>query len=289
MSKICTAGANEANLTNNDIRILLKVAKTAALTGGRSLMNNYGNLQLVKSKSNSSDLVTNADLESEELILNYLNKETPDISILAEESGATNASSEITWCIDPLDGTTNYSHGYPLFATSVGLIYKNLPILGAISVPYLNEIYYAAPSLGSFCNDVPIHVNSTRELEKSLLVTGFSYDRKEVVENNYAEFCLMTHQTHGVRRGGAAAVDMAFIAAGKLDGYWERGLAKWDLAAGVPIVEEAGGVISDYPNGEFNLENGRILACTPAIKENLAYELGKVVPINPSKLLRKDL
>ena len=219
-------------------------------------------------------------MEVENKIKEYLLQETPNISIHAEESGKLNKSSDLTWCIDPLDGTTNYSHGYPFFGSSIGLVYKNNPIIGAISVPYLSELYSACIGLGSFCNDIKLKVTSPSNLSDSLLVTGFAYDRFEVEDNNYAEFCYLTHKTRGVRRGGAAAVDLAFVAAGKVDGYWERGLEVWDLAAGAIIVKEAGGTISDYPSGEFNLSSGRILACSPSIEKELKKELDNVSPFN---------
>ena len=123
-------------------------------------------------------------------------------------------------------------------------------------------------------------VSDANSLINSLLVTGFSYDRFDTEDNNYAEFCYLTHKTRGVRRGGAAAVDLAFVASGKIDGYWERGLEIWDLAAGAIIVKEAGGSVSDYPNGEFNLSSGRILTCSPKLEKELKLELSKVSPLN---------
>ena len=117
-------------------------------------------------------------------------------------------------------------------------------------------------------------------------MTGFAYDRFETEDNNYAEFCYLTHKTRGVRRGGAAAVDLAFVAAGKVDGYWERGLEEWDLAAGAIIVKEAGGIISDYPSGKFNLSSGRILACSPSLEKELKKELDKVSPFKKSLYLK---
>jgi len=119
-------------------------------------------------------------------------------------------------------------------------------------------------------------------LSDSLLVTGFAYDRREVLDNNYSEFCWLTHRTHGVRRGGAAAVDLAFVASGKVDGFWERGLAKWDMAAGVPLVEMAGGIVSNYPSGDLDLNTGRILACNPKIQIELINELAKIRPLTPN-------
>ena len=270
---------NEIN-AEVDLLTLSKIAKESALIGNEILLKNYNKIQTITSKGRKGDLVTNVDLEVEERIKDYLSTKTPDISIHAEESGKLIKSSELTWCIDPLDGTTNYSHGYPFFGTSIGLVYKSNPILGAISVPYLNELYFACIGKGSYCNDKQLKVSSTTTLYDSLLVTGFSYDRFETEDNNYAEFCYLTHKTRGVRRGGAAAVDLAFVASGKVDGYWERGLEVWDLAAGAIIVKEAGGIISDYPKGSFNLSSGRILACTPSLEIEIKKELKNVYPFN---------
>ena len=263
-----------------DLLKLFRIAKESALIGNEILIKNYNKIQTITSKGRKGDLVTNVDLEVEEKIKDYLTTKTPDISIHAEESGKLIKTSELTWCIDPLDGTTNYSHGYPFFGTSIGLLYKNNPILGSISVPYLNELYSACLGKGAYCNDKEIKVSNTSTLFDSLLVTGFSYDRFDIEDNNYAEFCYLTHKTRGVRRGGAAAVDLAFVASGKVDGYWERGLEIWDLAAGAIIVKEAGGVVSDYPNSEFNLSSGRILACSPKLEKELKLELSKVSPLN---------
>ena len=285
---ICKTAAYNSGLTDNEINDLTITAKSAAEKGGQLLMENYGKIKSIKCKGKSCDLVTNADIECEKLIVEYLNRKTPNISILAEESGYQSKECRLKWCIDPLDGTTNYAHGYPLFACSIGLLWDNNPMLGAISIPTLNEIYYASPNTGSFCNRDQISVTSTKKLEDSLLVTGFAYDRMNVIDNNYSEFCWLTHRTHGVRRGGAAAVDLAFVAAGRVDGYWERGLAKWDLAGGIPIVEMAGGSVTNYPEGEFNLDSGRILACTPSIQEELLIELSKVQPLTSESYGGKD-
>ena len=239
---------------------------------------NYNKIQRISSKGREGDLVTNVDLEVEKKIKDYLIDQTPRITIIAEESGQSNKSSDLTWCIDPLDGTTNYSHGYPFFGTSIGLVYKGIPILGAVSIPYLNELYWGCITKGAYCNNEKISVSNSNNLSESLLVTGFAYDRFETENNNYAEFCWLTHKTRGVRRGGAAAVDLAFVAAGKVDGFWERGLQIWDIAAGAIIVYEAGGVISNYPNGELDLNSGKILACNPKINIELKEQLSQVTP-----------
>ena len=268
-----------SGLSKSDTKMLLDTAKDAARKGGLELMTHYGKLKSINSKGTEGDLVTNADIAAEKIILDYLNLKTPDISILAEESGLIGTQKGLRWCIDPLDGTTNFTHGYPFFATSIGLTWENIPILGCIEIPFIKETYFADPINGSFCNGVKVKVSNTNKLSNSLLVTGFAYDRKERLDNNYAEFCWLTHKTRGVRRGGAAAVDLAFMAAGRVDAYWERGLSKWDLAAGVAIVEIAGGEISDYFGGEFDLNSGRILASSPKIKAELVSVLKKVKPL----------
>ena len=263
---------------NINLDKLTDIAKNAAIIGSEIISSNYNKIQRISSKGREGDLVTNVDIEVESKIKDYLIDQTPEISILAEESGSLNKSSDLMWCIDPLDGTTNYSHGYPFFGSSIGLVANGIPILGAISVPYLNELYWGCLTKGSYCNNELIKVSNPINLSESLLVTGFAYDRFETENNNYAEFCRLTHKTRGVRRGGAAAVDLAFVASGKVDGFWERGLQIWDIAAGAIIVHEAGGVISNYPNGELNIFSGRILACSPKIHIELKDQLSKVTP-----------
>ncbi len=263
-----------------DLKNLLEIAKESAMIGSEILKRNYKNIQNISSKGRKGDLVTNVDLEVEKKIKNFLLCKTPDISIVAEESGRSNNSNALMWCIDPLDGTTNYSHGYPFFGTSIGLVYKNIPILGAISVPYLNELYWGCINKGSYCNELKLSVSKPTDLSESLLVTGFAYDRYEREDNNYAEFCWLTHKTRGVRRGGAAAIDLALVASGKLDGFWERGLEIWDIAAGSLIVYEAGGLVSNYPSGELDISSGKILASSPSINDELRRELSNVRPFN---------
>ena len=268
-----------SNLKKDDIQSLLEIAKAAAIKGGGIIKSHYGKITSISNKGRLGDLVTNADVEAEKTIIDYLNSMTPEISILAEESGLSEVKSELKWCIDPLDGTTNFAHGYPFYATSIGLTFKDIPIVGAISIPSLNELYLAAPGIGAFCNDEQIYVSECKKLSESLLVTGFAYDRQTEKDNNYAEFCWLTHRTRGVRRGGAAAVDLAFTANGRVDGYWERGLAQWDVAAGVVLVEQAGGIIKDYKSDEFDITSGRVLACSPKIESELRNELSKVIPL----------
>ena len=276
---ICTAAAHAAGLSSDDLHSLASIARQTAEMGGAELMRHYGRLRSVESKGRIGDLVTNADLAAEQVVLQELTRATPDIAVLAEESGAEGEQNGLRWCIDPLDGTTNFTHGYPLFATSIGLTFQQRPVLGAIAVPFLKETYWGAPGLGAHCNDSRIQVSSCERLEDSLLVTGFAYDRHTRLDNNYAQFCWFTHRTRGVRRGGAAAVDLAFVAAGRQDGYWERGLAPWDLAAGVALVELAGGTISGYGGETFDLGSGRIVASGPALHPQIVEVLNQVQPL----------
>jgi len=202
------------------------------------------------------------------------------LGVLAEESGRKEGQgSDLQWCVDPLDGTTNYAHGYPFFGTSIGLTWRGQPLLGALAVPALDRLYWAAPGLGAWCNDAPIQVSGCTSLGESLLVTGFAYDRHTRLDNNYAEFAYFTHRTRGVRRGGAAAVDLAFVAQGLLDGYWERGLSPWDLAAGMALVEQAGGVVSAYDGSPADLASGKLIACTPGLQQPLVDGLANCRPL----------
>ena len=278
----CRQVASAAQLDDSSQRQLAEVARTAANLGADVLMQHYGRLSSIKSKGRVGDLVTNADLAAEQVVLDYLREHTPSIAILAEESGPSGTPGSLCWCVDPLDGTTNFAHGYPFFATSVGLIWKGKPLLGSVAVPFLNETYWCSPHQGSFVNDDPIQVSDCSTLQDSLLVTGFAYDRHERIDNNYAEFCWLTHRCRGVRRGGAAAVDLAFVATGRLDGYWERGLAPWDLAAGAALVACAGGSVGDYKDSPFDVEQGRMLATAPELHLPLKKELAKVTSFAPN-------
>ena len=271
--------AEQTNLNAKQLEQLAQIAKSSAERGGQELMRHYGRLSTVQSKGRAGDLVTNADLAAEAIVLEALRNETPEIAILAEESGSEGEQDGLRWCIDPLDGTTNFAHGYPFFATSIGLTFRQQPILGAICVPFLGETFWGAPGLGVFCNAKPISTTDCCNLADSLLVTGFAYDRHTRLDNNYAEFCWFTHRTHGVRRGGAAAVDLAFVAAGRQDGYWERGLSPWDLAAGVALVDLAGGSISGYRGEAFDLCSGRVVAANPMLHALMIQELAQIKPL----------
>ena len=276
---LCEQALAGSGLNAEELNRLCAVARAAAAAGATELRRFHGQLTDIREKGRAGDLVTEADLAAEQAVLAVLARDTPNLGVLAEESGRRSTGSALEWCVDPLDGTTNYAHAYPCYATSVGLTWQGLPLLGAIEVPAFNEQYWAAPGLGAWCNDRRLAVSKAQQLSAALLVTGFAYDRQTQQDTNYAEFCWFTHRTQGVRRDGAAAVDLAFVAAGRLDGYWERGLAPWDLAAGVVLVEQAGGVVSRYDGGPLLLAEGRLIASAPGLHGALVDGLAQCRPL----------
>ena len=262
------------HLTSSEqLQTFLEIATEAALAAG-AVLQGYLGLEEISEKGRSGDLVTAADKASEAVILDVLHRHFPNHAILAEESGKLgNAESDYLWVIDPLDGTTNYAHQYPFFAASIGLMIAGVPQVGVIFDPFHNELFRAAIGLGATCNRRSIQVSQTAELSKSLLVTGFAYDRRETTDNNYAEFCYLTHLTRGVRRSGSAALDLAHVACGRLDGYWERGIAPWDIAAGIVLLQEAGGKVTAYDGSPIIISSGRILATNSHIHALLSQKL----------------
>lgn len=252
----------------------LDVATEAVLAAGAILEDLWGNVETVQEKGLAGDLVTEADRKAESLILDVLERHCPHHAILAEESGYQGEQqSTYLWAIDPLDGTTNYAHSYPISCVSVGLMVEGVPQLGAIYNPFRRELFRAAKGLGATLNRRPIQVSASPTLAKSLLVSGFAYDRRETLDNNYAEFCHLTHLTQGVRRSGSAALDLTDVACGRLDGYWERGIKAWDITAGIVILEEAGGKVTAYDQSPLDITSGRILATNGLIHGELSQAL----------------
>ena len=266
--------------STEQLQIFLDVATESVLAAGAILKELWGNLENIQEKGRPGDLVTEADQQAEAAVLEVLHRHLPEHQILAEESGKLGGSkSQYLWAIDPLDGTTNYAHGFPMAATSVGLMIDGVPQVGAVYNPFSNELFRAARGLGATCNRRPIAVSATSELSKSLLITGFAYDRRETSDNNYAEFCHLTHLTQGVRRVGCASMDLASVACGRLDGYWERGIQPWDMAAGIVILKEAGGKVTAYDGSPLDINSGRILATNGKIHEELSKALLDTPPL----------
>ncbi len=274
-----TSPAASSRVSTETLQIFLDVATEAACAGGAVLRSYWGKLKDIEEKQ-PGDLVTIADRESEAAVLAILRRHLPGHAILAEESGAFGSlQSQFLWAIDPLDGTTNFAHQYPFSGVSVGLLIDGIPSVGVVYDPFHDELFRAATGLGATQNRQPMRVSETRDLSRSLLVTGFAYDRTRTQDNNYAEFCHFTHLTQGVRRGGAASIDLCYVACGRLDGYWERGLSVWDLAAGAVIVREAGGTVTAYDGGALDLQSGRIVASNGHLHDAIVAELALVKPL----------
>jgi myo-inositol-1(or 4)-monophosphatase len=219
------------------------------------------------------NLVTEVDRDSEALIIRSLRTVCPDCDILAEESGAVSQGSPFRWIIDPLDGTTNYAHGFPWFAVSIALEIDGMVRLAVIYHPVMDEMFTAMLGDGAMLNGQRISVSRREPLGNSLLATGFPYDRTRSNENNFDNFIEFQLTARAVRRAGAAALDLAYVAAGRLDGYWETKLHPWDVAAGKLLVEEAGGIITNHSGDPYSLEDPRILASNGLIHREMLQVL----------------
>lgn len=200
----------------------------------------------IETKSNIYDVVTRADKQGEAFLLEQIQRLFPGHGVLGEESGAHAGTGEYLWVLDPLDGTNNFSQGLPVFTVSIGLQYKGETVLGVVYAPYLNELYTAVKGKGAYLNDKPIRVSTKSALEESVLGTGFPYDKDINPDNNASNLAAILPHLRGIRRMGSAAYDLACVAAGFLDGYWELALHSWDICAGALLVEEAGGIVRSF-------------------------------------------
>jgi len=219
------------------------------------------------------NLVTEADRMSEALILERLQQRFPDHSILTEESPASDKNSEYRWIIDPLDGTTNYAHGYPVFCVSIALEQDKRVIAGVVYNPMLDELFLAEEGQGTWLNGQRIRVSEISDLSQSLIATGFPYDIRESEINNLDHFNSMAKQVQAIRRAGSAALDMAYVAAGRFDGFWELKLMPWDTAAASLLIREAGGIVSDLYGNDFSLSAPHVLASNGKIQQQLIQAL----------------
>lgn len=236
-------------------------AEALAREAGNLLLSRLGSLgQADVGYKGRVDLVTVADREAEALIVARVLARYPDDGFLGEEGASRAGTSGRTWIVDPCDGTTNFVHGFPFFGVSIALESEGALELGVVHAPALAETFRAQRGRGATRNGAPIRVSTTTELVRSLLATGFAYDRADNPRNNLAEFGRLTMATQGVRRAGAAAIDLAYVACGRLDGFWEFGLKPWDAAAGACLVLEAGGTITDVANGASFLRGDSLVA-----------------------------
>lgn len=251
----------------------LALAKEVAHNAGRLLMQRQATIQQIDFKG-ETDLVTDVDRSSEELIVGRIRESFPDDTIIAEEGSGSGLGTDTgrTWLIDPLDGTTNYAHGFPIYAVSIALVVNGNPAVGVVHVPALRETFAAERSKGATLNDEPIEVSATRELNQAIVASGFAYDPAVRMENMpvWAAFVALTR---GVRRTGAAAFDLCCVASGRYDAYWEQGASAWDVAAGWLIVEEARGQVSDYAGEPLDMFGAEILASNRAIH----YEMMRTI------------
>jgi len=252
-----------------DLFTAMEKVKELAIDVGKMQKNNLGKKDLaMNTKSTSVDLVTEIDKQSEQMIIEFIRKNYPSHSILAEESGLAASETEYLWVVDPLDGTTNFSQGLPIFAVSIALQYKNETVLGVVYAPVVEQLFTAIKGQGAFLNGKRLKVSSKEDLTKSVLATGFPYDIRENPINNLVYFNRLLLSTRAIRRMGAAAYDLACVAAGFFDGFWELKLSLWDVAAAVLMVEEAGGKIVYFRQDRgISLIAGNEVICGAILEE----------------------
>ncbi len=257
---------------------MIDVAVNAALEAGALLKSQVGKVRDIQRKAGEeTNLVTEVDKESERIIISRLKARFPDHDFLAEESGSHQTTSDYKWVIDPLDGTTNFTHAVPIFSVSIGLEHTGELVLGVVYDPNLNELYTAERGKGAFLNGVPIHVSRTTRLIESLIVTGFPYDIRKNPDHAVERFGNFLMEAQAVRRLGSAALDLCYVAAGRFDGFWEVKLNPWDMAAGVLLVQEAGGKFTDFAGRPSNIYTKNMLTSNGVIHDEMLRVLAKGV------------
>jgi len=248
-------------MDQNISNALLKTAVTAARLAGDIILTNLGQLSPgdVQTKQ-AFDFVTKVDRWSEAVIVTTIKEKFPHHLFLSEESLRQEGEGHYRWIIDPLDGTTNYIHSYPMFSVSIALEYQNSIVLGVVFDPLKDELFHAVKGSGTFLNNNIIRVSETDKLEKSLIATGFPFRKKEMIDKYLESFKRIFEKVSDIRRAGSAALDLAYIAAGRVEGFFELNLSPWDIAAGSLLITEAGGCTTDFGGGEQYLETGNIVA-----------------------------
>jgi myo-inositol-1(or 4)-monophosphatase len=258
---------------SRDLVEALAVARGVVAEAADLLKAATDNVGEIRTKSGIRDFVTQWDTRSEDLIREGLHQRSPGTPILGEEAGESGGSGgDYRWLIDPIDGTVNFSHGLPLFGVTVSLEHHGQPVVGVTRAPALGWEFYAHKGGGAFMNDAPISVSEVGSLERSMLATGFAYDRAES-KHNFPHWEHFQRTAGACRRLGAASLDLCMVARGWLDGYWETRLHPWDLSAGAIIVAEAGGRVSDFDGSDFVSETGAAVATNGAIHQSLLDEL----------------
>lgn len=271
----------ESSVNSRDWQQVLRTALKAVSLGREVLLNYFGNLEHVEEKFQAG-LVSEADKESERVIAEHLKKNFPDIEFLGEESFAAGAKVELKpagksgrWILDPLDGTTNYVHRFPIFCISLGLEVDGKIQLAITDVPMLKETYTAIRGQGAFVNGRPLSVSKTEKFKDALLATGFVAEHEHVISEQLKIFSEIVRACRGVRRPGAAAFDLAMVARGVFDGYWERNIQPWDAAAGILLVEEAGGVVETYRGEVYTPYKNSIIAGNTHVVKDIRSHLLK--------------
>ena len=261
----------------NDLDHYLGIAQEVARQAGSLLKDNWLRTKTVEIKTDIVDLITNVDRAADALITEALHTRLPDHQVLAEESALSGPASPYRWYIDPLDGTTNFAHTFPHFAVSLGLTYESHPIVGVVYDPLRDELFCARRGTGASLNGRPIQVSSIPSLDRSMLLTGFPYDRRQRSQFYLSFYQAFMLHTQGIRRSGSAALDLCYTACGRADGFWEWRLYPWDSAAGALIVEEAGGRMSDFGGETFELAGEQLLASNGKIHRALIEVLQHVL------------
>jgi myo-inositol-1(or 4)-monophosphatase len=256
---------------------LQQVALSAARAAGRVHLKRLSRIKVTR-KTNAIDLVTEADHESERAVIRTLNRAFPSHAILAEESGANERTSEYRWIIDPLDGTTNFAHGFPQFCVSIAYEHRRRLELGVVFDALKRELFVAARGRGARLNGRPIHVSAIPALDRALLATGFPYDRRERRNFYFTFWEAFMMRTQGVRRTGSAALDLCYVGCGRVDAFWEFGLRPWDVAAGALIVNEAGGQVTNLDGSQLDLDARKILASNGKVHRAMRETIAKAWP-----------
>jgi myo-inositol-1(or 4)-monophosphatase len=236
---------------------------------GSIIKEGFGTTFNIEYKTNESNLVTEIDKASEELIIDFIKEKYPTHSILAEEGGDVKRNSEYLWVVDPLDGTTNFAHGLPIFSVSIGVQKNSETIVGVVYDVIRDIVFTAEKGSGAFANSERIKVSNVNKLEHSLLVTGFPYNIAENPEGAFERFTILTKKSRGMRRLGSAAIDFCYLASGVFDGFWEVHLHPWDICAGKLIVEEAGGIVTDFKGNSIDIFSKKILSSNNQIHKQI--------------------
>lgn len=229
------------------------------------------------------DLLTDVDIACQEMIISMIKERFPEDDIIAEEKANLFEGDRNRWIVDPIDGTTNYAHGYPFFCTSIAYEVKGVVVIGVVYSPIMDELFVAVRGMGAYLNGNRIRVSSVQRLKASLLSTGFPYDITTNPDNNINHFVDFLYQAQAVRRDGSAALNLAYVACGRFDGFWEIYLNPWDLAAGALIVEEAGGSLSNISGGTFSVYGGGVIASNGLIQEAMTGVIKRGLPFGPNE------